>query len=98
MPKAAALQAAASLTPDRHHFITVRNNIQDNAHSETMLIRTNRDLQCHKGFTLIELMIVLAIIGLPAAIAMSNFIAYRDRARIVTALAIMSISASHTSS
>ncbi|MGD9097078.1 MAG: prepilin-type N-terminal cleavage/methylation domain-containing protein [Desulfobacterales bacterium] len=38
-------------------------------------LRNNKE-----GFTLIELMIVIAIIGILAAIAIPNFIAYRDKA------------------
>ncbi len=41
-----------------------------------MRIRKNDE----KGFTLVELMIVIAIIGILAAIAVPNFVSYRNRA------------------
>jgi prepilin-type N-terminal cleavage/methylation domain-containing protein len=45
-----------------------------------------RKVHNHNGFTLVELMIVTAIIGLLAAIAVPNFIAYRYRAKIASSV------------
>ncbi len=41
-----------------------------------------RDLKDFGGFTLLELIVVVAIFGLLAAIAIPQFSSYRDKARI----------------
>ena len=67
--------------PVKNPSLDCENSVNDFVCSKR-LIRNG----CNRGFTLIEIMIVIAIIGTLSAIALPNYLKYKNNARIAVAV------------